>query len=220
MWTKLIVFDYIVIRQKAGLSFQNPVGLCLGQVPYINTELFIGRESEITQMREILRPGDLSSEQRRLIPGGTGGMDKTQAIAFAKRHQHEYDSVFWLNAASEATLKDSFRLVAEAIFDIQDAQVLQDEQSLIQIRRWLSDEKNIRWLLIFDNHDDPDRYLVERYYPYVAHGPFIVTTRRPDLVAGSELRLQSLQSVKESLDILETRSRRENVKFGKCVDAV
>lgn len=71
-------------------------------------------------------------------------MDKTQAIAFAKRHQHEYDSVFWLNAASEATLKDSFRLVAEAIFDVQEAQVLHDEQSVIQTRRWLSDQKNTR----------------------------------------------------------------------------
>ncbi|KAK5547272.1 hypothetical protein LTR46_012018, partial [Exophiala xenobiotica] len=51
-----------------------------------------------------------------------GGMGKTQpAIAFAKRHHTEYDSVFWLNAASEATLKDSFRLVAEAIFDVQEA---------------------------------------------------------------------------------------------------
>ena len=151
--------------------------------------------------------------------GGTGGMGKTQlAIAFAKRHHKEYDSVFWFNAASEATLKDSFRLVAEAIFDIQDAQVLQDEQSLIQTRRWLSNKKNTRWLLIFDNHDDPGQYQIEQYYPYVSHGAIIVTTRRPDLVAGSEIRLQPLQSVKDSLEILETRSRRKNVRSGGSAD--
>jgi hypothetical protein len=139
-------------------------------------------------------------------------MGKTQlAIAFAKRHHQEYDSVFWLNAASEATLKDSFRLVAEAIFDVQEAQVLQDEQSLIQTRRWLSDKKNTRWLLIFDNYDDPSQYQIEQYYPYVSHGAIIVTTRRPDLVAGSEMRMQPLQSVEESLEISETRSRRKNV---------
>ncbi|KIX05938.1 uncharacterized protein Z518_03912 [Rhinocladiella mackenziei CBS 650.93] len=191
-----------------------PVGVCLSQAPYIDPKLFIGRESEIAQMREILRPGDSSSEQRRLVLAGTGGMGKTQlAIAFATRHQQEYDSIFWLNAASEATLKDSFRLVAEAIFDVQDAQVLQDEQSVIQTRRWLSDKKNTRWLLIFDNYDDPDQYRIEQYYPYVSHGAIIVTTRRPDLVAGSQIRLQPLRSVEESLEILETRSRRRNIRF-------
>ncbi|KAK5215429.1 hypothetical protein LTR96_011307 [Exophiala xenobiotica] len=91
-------------------------------------------------MREILRPGDSSSKQRRLVLGGTGGMGKMQLdIAFATRHHQDYDSVFWLNATSEATLKDSLRLVAEAIFDVQDVQVLPDEQRLIQTRRWLSD---------------------------------------------------------------------------------
>lgn len=217
----LITLDTVVIKQKEDLSFRKPVGLCLGQAPHIDPKLFIGRESEIVQIREVLRPGDSSPEQRRLVLGGTGGMGKTQlAIAFAKRHSKEYDSVFWLNAASEATLKGSFRLVAEAIFDVQDAQVLQDEQSLIQTRRWLSGKTNTRWLLIFDNYDDPGQYQIEQYYPYVSHGAIIVTTRRPDLLAGSEIRMQPLQSVEESLEILETRSRRRNVKSGRSFDGV
>ncbi|KAK5189071.1 hypothetical protein LTR92_010924 [Exophiala xenobiotica] len=154
----------ITLRQKDDLSFRKPVGLCLGQAPHIDAKLFIGRELEMSQIGEVLRPGDSSSEQRRLMLGGTGGMGKTQlAIAFATGHQQEYDSVFWLNATSEATLKDSFRLVAEAIFDVQDAQVLPDEQSIVQTRRWLSDKKNTRWLLIFDNHDDPGQYQIEQF---------------------------------------------------------
>lgn len=172
-------------------------------------------------MREILRPDESTLEQRRLVLSGTGGMGKTQlAIAFAKRHRQEYDSVFWLNAASEATLKDSFRIAAEAIFNVQDAEGLPDEQILIQIRRWLSDKQNTRWLLIFDNHDDPSQYHIERYYPYVSHGAIIVTTRRPDLVAGSELRLQPLQRVEEGLEILETRSQRKNVESSKSYDDI
>jgi hypothetical protein len=168
-------------------------------------------------MREILQPDQSTLDQRRLVLGGTGGMGKTQlAIAFAIRHRQEYESVFWLNAVSEATLKDSFRLVAEAIFDSQDAQALKDEQSIIHTRRWLSDEKNTRWLLIFDNYDDPSQYRIEKYYPYVSKGAIIVTTRRPELVAGKELRLQPLQSVEDSFEILETRSRRRNVKCGRC----
>ncbi|KAK5263058.1 hypothetical protein LTR96_011509 [Exophiala xenobiotica] len=202
----------ITLQQKEDLSFRKPAGLCHGQAPHIDPRLFIGRESEMAQVGEVLRPGDFSPEQRRLVLGGTGGMGKTQlAIAFATRHQQEYDSVLWLNASSEATLSDSFRLVAEAIFDVQDAQALKDEQSLVQTRRWLSDKKNTRWLLIFDNYDDPIQYPIDQYHPYVAHGTIIITTRRPDLVAGPEIRLQPLQRVEESLEILEIRSRRKNV---------
>ncbi|KAH0847400.1 hypothetical protein FOPE_00699 [Fonsecaea pedrosoi] len=76
-------------------------------------------------------------------------MGKTQlAIAFAKRHYQEDESIFWLNATSEATLKDSFRLAAEAIFDLREAGVLQDEQSIKHTQRWLCDKRNTRWLLI------------------------------------------------------------------------
>jgi hypothetical protein len=92
--------------------------------------------------------------------------------------------VFWLNAVSEATLKDSFRVATEAVSDVQDAQMLQDRHALVKTRRWLSDKKNTWWLLIFDNYDDPDQYPIEQYCPYVFHGAVIVTTRRADLVAG------------------------------------
>ncbi|KAK5399989.1 hypothetical protein LTR06_011355 [Exophiala xenobiotica] len=205
--------EKLTLRPKADFRFRQPVGLCLGRAPHIDPKLFIGRESEMAQIREVLRPGDPSREQRRLVLGGTGGMGKTQlAITFAKGHQNDYGSIFWLNAASEATLKDSFRLVAEVIFDVQDDGVVEAEQILAQTRRWLSDRQNTRWLLIFDNYDEPDQYQVEQYYPYVSHGAIVVTTRRPDLVAGTEIRMQPLRSVEESLEILQTRSRRKNVQ--------
>ncbi|KAJ9493515.1 hypothetical protein H2202_011017 [Exophiala xenobiotica] len=206
-------FHSVTLRPKADFRVRQPVGLCLGRAPHIDPKLFIGRESEMAQIREVLRPGDPSREQRRLVLGGTGGMGKTQlAITFAKGHQNDYGSIFWLNAASEATLKDSFRLVAEVIFDVQDDGVVEAEQILAQTRRWLSDRQNTRWLLIFDNYDEPDQYQVEQYYPYVSHGAIVVTTRRPDLVAGTEIRMQPLRSVEESLEILQTRSRRKNVQ--------
>ncbi|KIW81451.1 hypothetical protein Z517_04476 [Fonsecaea pedrosoi CBS 271.37] len=68
---------------------------------------------------------------------GWDGKDTTSHRAFAKRHYQEDESIFWLNAMSEATLKDSFRLVAEAIFDLREAEVLQDEQSIKHNQRWL-----------------------------------------------------------------------------------
>jgi tetratricopeptide (TPR) repeat protein len=67
-------------------------------------------------------------------------------------------------------------------------------------------------LLIFDNYDDPDQFRINDYYPPASHGAIVVTTRRPDLIAGSTLDIKPLESIEDSLAILQTRSKRENVQ--------
>ncbi|KAF3492138.1 uncharacterized protein GIQ15_01655 [Arthroderma uncinatum] len=205
--------NFVTHKQKDDFSFRGPVGVCLSQAPYIDPELFVGRNTELNEIKEALEPGDKSQGQRRLVLGGVGGMGKTQlAIAYANCYCGIYTSVFWLNAATEAILKDSFRSMAELIFDIQEPGVLEAKQIVIYVHRWLSDMKNTRWLLIFDNYDDPDQLQIKQYYPPASHGAIVVTTRRPDLVAGRTVPIQPLKDIEESLTILQTRSKRENVK--------
>ena len=79
----------------------------------------------------------------------------------------------------------------------------------------LSHTRNTLWLLIFDNYDDPDQFEVGNYCPYTAHGSIIITTHLPDLVGGGQVRLQPLSDINESLVVLQTRSRRGQVKDGK-----
>lgn len=103
-------------------------------------------------MRDILQPRESLPRQRRLVLGGPGGMGKTQlAITFATQYDQENSSVLWLDASSEDPLKDSFRIMAEAVFDVREPTVLTGDQSLKYISRWLSDRRDARWLLIFDN---------------------------------------------------------------------
>ena len=97
---------------------------------------------------------------------------------------------FWLNATTEATLKDSFRKMAELIFEVQDSQVLKGEEVVKQVHRWLSDTHNTRWLLIFDNYDDPDEFQLDAYYPATSHGSIVITSRRPDRVGGRKMAVQ------------------------------
>ncbi|CAG8115642.1 unnamed protein product [Penicillium nalgiovense] len=123
-----------------------------------------------------------------------GGIGKTQlAITYAKSGGGSYSSVFWLNAVSKATLNDN------------------DKELVIRVHRWLCAPKNTRWLLIFDNYDDPDQFRVDDYYPPASHGAIMVTTRRPYLVSGNVLHIKPLQTA-DSLAILQTLSKRENVQ--------
>ncbi|KAJ5438022.1 uncharacterized protein N7458_009020 [Penicillium daleae] len=200
-----------VTEQNEDFSFQRPVGTCLGQAPYFAPELFIGRSFELGQMADVLHPGYEPLEQRRLVLGGIGGIGKTQlAIAYAKSHCKIYDSVLWLNAASEASLNDSFQSIASHIFNAPNLG-LDGKEIVRRIHQWLSDPKNFGWLLIFDNYDNPSQFKIDRYYPPASHGTIIVTSRRSDLVAGSNVQIKPFKNIKEGLDILQTRSKRENI---------
>jgi hypothetical protein len=207
-----------VVKQKDDFSFREPVGLCLGQAPLIDPTLFIGRKLEMDKMKKFLKLESQSQDhqQRRLVLGGTGGIGKTQlAISYAKYHHKDHTSVFWLDATSETSLKDSFRQMAEVIFDVQDPQGFDIEQILGKIRRWLSDKKNRDWLLIFDNYDDPDQFKIENYFPFASHGAIIITTRRPNRVAGERMRIEPLKQIDESIRVLATRSERQDAETGQ-----
>lgn len=205
----------MTLKQKQDFSFRGPVGILRGQAPYIASELFVGRSYELDEIARFLHPDHKSQEQRRLILGGMGGIGKTQlAIAYAESGRGSYSSVFWLNAVSEAALKDSFRSIASLIFDVEEPEVLEDKEIVRRVHQWLCTPKNTGWLLIFDNYDDPAQFRIENYYPPASHGAVMVTTRRLELVAGTPLDIKPFQNIEDSLAILQTRSKRQNVQSG------
>lgn len=193
-------------------------GLCLGTAPLIEAENFIGRATELDSMAQVLQPGKPTFEQQRLVLGGIGGIGKTQsAIAYARRYQANYTSVFWLNATIESTLKKSMRSIARRLLTRQELEHLDDQSVVHEVLRWLTDPKNKAWLMVFDNYDDPDLFNLLDYVPNSAHGSIIVTTRLPDLVRGQrmrQIRLSPIDSLEENLDILQVRSQRQNVRHG------
>jgi hypothetical protein len=205
----------VTLRPKEDFSFRRPVGVYLGQAPYIASELFVGRGYEFDEISRILHHDHKAQRQRRLVLGGMGGIGKTQlAIAYAQSGRESYSSVFWINAVSEAALKDSFRSIASLIFDVQRPGMLEDKEIVRRVHQWLSTPNNTGWLLVFDNYDDPDQFRINDFYPPASHGAIVVTTRRPDLVAGSTLNIKPLQNIEDSLAILQTRSERENIQSG------
>ena len=56
-----------VLQQKEDFSFRRFVGVCLGQAPHIDPILFIGRGSEIDEMEEVLKAGEMSQSETSLL---------------------------------------------------------------------------------------------------------------------------------------------------------
>jgi hypothetical protein len=178
--------------------------------------LFIGRDTELEQMENILLSNSNHSTRKVLILGGMGGIGKTRlAIKYAKQHCTSYSSVFWLNATSESALNSSLRDVANRILPPATVSKLDDDQLRIQVLNWLSELDNTRWLLILDNYDNPDQYNLTKYYPSVAHGSIIITTRQPRRINGEQVKVESMTKVSDILAILATRSGRQAIQSGR-----
>ncbi|KAM0741615.1 hypothetical protein ACQRIT_004472 [Beauveria bassiana] len=128
----------------------------ISAVPY-----FVARQDELRQMHKLLRglAGRLT-----VILYGLGGMGKTQlAMAYMKRHFSEYPVAIWLNARDEMALKQSFARAAEKIRRLDPSLVYLsaalDSEDLDEIwtavKRWLEEPMNNRWIVTYDNYDDP-----------------------------------------------------------------
>ena len=134
---------------------------------------FTGREKQIEQLHGALKlNGAMALSQPQAI-SGLGGIGKTQtAVEYAYKYKDEYKAVFWVNADSKESIISSFVKIAGLLnLPVKDDK----EQELIadSVKHWL--ETNSRWLLIFDNADDPK--LVEKYFPFQSKGHIILTSR-------------------------------------------
>jgi hypothetical protein len=195
-------------------------GLNLNEAPQIEESMFVGREPELTQMHDWLCPSNRT--QNVVAVSGLGGMGKTQlCIHFARRFEEMYSSIFWLNAMDESTLKAGLVNLARRIVDDDSVQAeygLNSDESVIErVRQWLSKPENNKWLVIYDNYDDPDipglrsatGYDLRRFLPHRQQGSILITTRVSRLTFAKQLKLCPLGNIQESLMILANRSGRE-----------
>ncbi|KAJ5947785.1 Disease resistance protein [Penicillium verhagenii] len=208
---------------------------------------FIAREDQLKRMEEIF---DTTIGRRTAVVHGLGGIGKTQlAIAYIKRNRSHYSAAIWLNARDETALKQSLARTAEWILRhhpslvyIAAALESQDlDETVKAARRWLDDPMNDRWLIVYDNYDNPlsgnrtekgtsytssveagiysddDENLVkafdlQKFLPETDHGAIIVTTRSSIVKLGQTLHLRKLEDINDSLEVLASVSGRENLR--------
>jgi hypothetical protein len=191
----------------------------------------VAREYELSKIHKKLK-GDGS--RRTVVLHGLGGIGKTQlSLAYAKRHKDDYSAIFWLNIKDEDSLKQSFAKVAKQIsrehssalqFSNVDTNKSLDEV-IEAVKAWLSRPNNTRWLMIFDNYDnpklprnpDPAAVNIRKFLPESYQGSVIITTRSSEVRIGHLIQIRKLGDVHDSLEILSTMSRRQGLITGKDV---
>ncbi|KAH6703052.1 kinesin light chain [Leptodontidium sp. MPI-SDFR-AT-0119] len=169
-----------------------------------DVEHFVARKTELIEIDKALS-GDGS--RRAVVLHGLGGIGKTQlAAAYAKRHINNYSAIFWLNIKDEDTLKQSFVKNLDEVVDT--------------VKTWLSLPNNTRWLMIYDNYDNPklpgktDLAAVDirMFIPESYQGSILITTRSSQVKIGHLIHIRKLGDVRDSLEILSTVSRREGLR--------
>jgi hypothetical protein len=184
---------------------------------------FVGRETELEQLRTYLAPRP--KRQNVVALWGLGGMGKTQlSIHYTKRFGDTYSAVFWLSAQDESALKTGLiELAAQVLEEHTSASAHsshEEDRIVRQMRQWFSRPENDRWLVVYDNYDCPripgmtctTSYDIRDYFPYRGHGSILITTRSPRLEFAKQVALKKLDGFDQSLSILSTRSGREIAK--------
>ncbi|MCJ1386317.1 hypothetical protein MMC17_009443 [Xylographa soralifera] len=206
-----------------GVDFEQfAVGLNLASLP--EAAQFVAREKELSNVHELLHG---HSSRTCVVLHGLGGIGKTQlAIEYVRRHKERYTAMFWLNANDPDSLQLSFRDVAQQILKYHPSTSLLAgvdsddlDQVVYAVKAWLDLQKNTRWLMIYDNYDNPktsgnlDRSAVDirQYLPQSDQGSIIITTRSSRVSQGRRVYIQKLLDIKESLEILSNMSGREDI---------
>src|SRR5450432_3170665 len=190
---------------------------------------FVAREEELAEIDEKLGS---DGRRRTVVLHGLGGIGKTQlTVAYAIRHKDSYSAVFWLNIKDEDSVKQSFARVAKQISrqhplasQLSSVDAKGDLDEVVDaVKAWLSLPNNTRWLMIYDNYDNPKvpRNIdltaldISKFLPESYQGSVIITTRSSQVTIGHLIRIRKLENVRDSLKILSNASRREGLIDGK-----
>ncbi|EFY89220.1 kinesin light chain [Metarhizium acridum CQMa 102] len=199
------------------------VAFSLSEVPEIQN--FVARETEITEIRRTLSS---DGSRRVVILHGLGGIGKTQlAVAYTKRYRDEYSAIFWFNIKDEESIQQSFTKVARQILQqhpnasrLNVLDLHESHNEVVEaVKIWLSLPGNTRWLIIYDNYDNPrltdgthDKGIdINRFIPTAHQGSIVITTRLSKVDIGHPIRIRKLESMDDSLKILSLTSCRDGL---------
>ncbi len=135
---------------------------------------FTGRSLVLERMRDQLGGGLAVVLPQPQTLYGLGGVGKTQvALEYVHRFMADYDLVWWISSEQPDDVVASLaELAARLGAQGGDDMAAASKEAVDLLRRGVPTD---RWLLVFDNADDPER--LRRYFPQGGSGHILVTSR-------------------------------------------
>jgi len=179
-------------------------------VPYSWNRFFTGRDKELEQIHETLLLNKTVALSQPVAVCGLGGIGKTQtAVQYTHLYRNEYEFVFWVTADSEDSIISDYVAIAKLL----DLPVKNDsDQNLVvsAVLNWL--KTNEKWLLIFDNADEPS--VLKNLMPLDPKGHILLTSRAhifEELGITSQIKMEKMLP-DEARKFFLKRTKRENLK--------
>ncbi|WP_409000446.1 FxSxx-COOH system tetratricopeptide repeat protein [Streptomyces europaeiscabiei] len=171
-------------------------------VPTRNTT-FTGRALVLDQLRDQLQGGMSVVLPRPQALFGLGGVGKTQvALEYVHRFMADYDLVWWISAEHiENVIASLAELGAEIGATGGDDITLVSQEAVHMLAR---DVPTKRWLLVFDNADDPAD--LTRFLPRGGSGHILVTSRNQAWASQAESLPVAVFTREESIEHLSRRA--------------
>ncbi|MDX2821971.1 FxSxx-COOH system tetratricopeptide repeat protein [Streptomyces ipomoeae] len=141
--------------------------------PQRNTT-FTGRGVILDQLREQLRGGMSVVLPQAQALFGLGGVGKTQvALEYVHRFMADYDLVWWVSAEDIDNVVSSLAQLGTRIGALGGEDMAMASQEAVQLLA--RGVPTNRWILVFDNADDPTE--LKRFFPRGGGGHILVTSR-------------------------------------------
>jgi Flp pilus assembly protein TadD len=158
---------------------------------------------------ELQKPRNASSPVVFVLLG-MGGCGKSQlALEYCHQAEHNrtYSAIFWIDATSPITAQQGFTTAAQAMLK-PNFSVSDDEGNLQFVRSTLNSWHG-KWLLVFDNYDDPNAFNnkdLKEYFPQRSQGSILITSRHEAVKSlGCHIDISAM-SDGEALGLLFRRS--------------
>ena len=196
-------------------------------------KIFVARNTEMTRLTQTLLFTSTDQMRRKVfILHGLGGIEKTQlSVEFIRKYQKSYSAIFWIDDSSKKRLKRSIvdlvnrlpqHYLSEGNRNYSRNKIVNVDEIVEDVLKWLSQLSNNQWLLIFDNVNrefsvpsrDLEVFDVKEYFPIADQGSILITSRLANLWhLGPDIKLKSIDKVQEA-SILENNLERSTE--GEC----
>lgn len=193
-------------------------------VPFSRNKNFVGREQELSTLRQWSSSEDAC---HNMAVYGLGGVGKTQiALEFAccTREENPNCSVFWVPATDHLAFEQAYKQIGQVLnipgIDADGADIKQ------LVKDALSDKRIGPWLMIIDNADDINMVFRQPtnieviapalidYIPFSPNGSTLVTTRNRKVAvkqAANNIIFLEIMGPEDAKDLLRKSLLRQEI---------